>query len=643
MDMSRYLDLFICETREHLAAIEDDLARLLESPGDEAILHELFRHAHSIKGMAASMGYQKIAALAHGVEDLFDALKARVLVFDAEMRSAAGRAFDQLGRMIERVDAGEDAGEDTDLVLEELERIRTAAGGTDPSGHRSGIAGDGQASETVRGLSIEVLFVAQAALSSARAAVALKCLAGFGRVLRCEPGLGALERGEFEGRLTAEIRTSEPEEVLRESLERIADVVSVRIDPVPEEEDGGSPGSASIEEVRPSGAPRVHRQGPSLRLPASSLDRFLDASLDLIVQRSRIEVRVRGRVNRETDLELERLHTLTKRLHAEVMALRMLPFETIANRFRRSIRELSASLEKTVTLRITGREVLLDRAVLEELIDPINHVLRNAVDHGVETPGERRASGKPEEASITIAVERAGDWVRVRIDDDGRGIDPERMKQKALEKGLVSPEALRSISDSEALLLATLPGLSTTNQVSEISGRGVGMDVVRTRVESMGGRLLLSSALGAGTTVEMRLPLTVVVVPAFLVVAAGRSWAVPVRSVDRAVQFLPDKVLRADARDYLITRSGRVPLVDLAAVLGLSNGARLYEGARHALLAREGDRSIAVAVERIIGRREIVVRPLRRPLEELRAFSGATLLEDGRIALILDLLNLSGV
>jgi two-component system chemotaxis sensor kinase CheA len=378
-----------------------------------------------------------------------------------------------------------------------------------------------------------------------------------------------------------------------------------------------------------------------VRIPARSLDRFLDTIGELIVQRGRLSGLLKGRSDRAVDLALERLRGLVDRLYGDVMGLRMIPFETIAHRFTRSVRELADSQRKKVALRIAGREVLLDRSMLDELIDPINHVLRNAVDHGIESPAERRAAGKSEGASISISLERAGDSVTIRIKDDGRGMDPEWIRQAALRKGFITSEAAELIGDSGALMLTTIPGFSTTDRVTDVSGRGVGMDVVRTRVETLGGRLALHSPPGAGLTVEMRLPLTIVVVQAFMVEAGNRRWAVPLSSVRRTLEITAETVERSGDRCWTVVGGERVLLYDLAATLGLGEASISFSQPRHALLASEAGRSVVFTVERIVGRREIVVKPLRRPLEELRGYSGATILDDGGIGLILDLLGLA--
>jgi two-component system chemotaxis sensor kinase CheA len=398
----------------------------------------------------------------------------------------------------------------------------------------------------------------------------------------------------------------------------------------------------------PSGASRALSAGTetaasptaTVRIPARSLDRFLDTIGELLVQRGRLAGLLKGRSDRALDISLERLKSLVDRLYGDVMGLRMLPFETIAQRFSRSVRELGSAQHKRISLRIAGREVMLDRSMLDELIDPINHLLRNAVDHGIESPAERLAAGKPAVGSIAIFLERAGDSVTIRIEDDGRGMDPEQIRQAAVRKGFLSREAA-TVDDAAALMLTTIPGFSTTDRVTDVSGRGVGMDVVRTRVERLGGRLVLRSEPGSGLIVEMRLPLTIVVVQAFIVEAGGRNWVVPVSSVRRTFEVAEERVVRTPNHAWVEVGAERIALHDLGGTLKLLPRSEPVAGPLQALIATEHDRSVAFTVDRIVGRREVVVKPLRQPLEELRGFSGATILEDGEIALIVDLLSLA--
>lgn len=667
MNMSKYMDLFLAEAREHLSAIEDDMARLEQEPEDCPALNELFRHAHSIKGMAASMGFRTVAELSHGIEDVLDRVKQRQAVFDAPMRSVLGAAFDGVDRMIDQIGAGHEPDLDVAPLLESLRGLGRPRGAPDAGSRASSVSAPFPAPPTAapappparartKTVLLEIGISPESPLPGARAAVAIKRLEARGRLISTDPSLEDLLAGGRPARLTVVVESAVPADQLLAEVARIQDleplgVTAIDSDPPPAPSEPAPP-APSPASVTPAGLPR--QAGPAsgsaadpgaspatLRIPARSLDRFLDTIGELLVQRGRLAGLLKGRSDRALDISLERLKSLVDRLYGDVMGLRMLPFETIAQRFTRSVRELASAQRKRVSFRITGREVMLDRAMLDDLIDPINHVLRNAVDHGIESPADRLAAGKPETGAISILLERAGDSVTIRIEDDGRGMDPDQIRRAAVQKGFLTREACEVVDDAAALMLTTIPGFSTSDKVTDVSGRGVGMDVVRTRVERLGGRLALRSRPGSGLGVEMRLPLTIIVVQAFIVEAGGRNWAVPVSSVRRTFEILEDQVESAGARSWVRVGSERMALFDLTETLGLASQLTPPAGSRQALIASESDRSVAFTVDRIVGRREIVVKPLRQPLEELRGYSGATILEDGEIALIVDLLSLA--
>jgi two-component system chemotaxis sensor kinase CheA len=306
------------------------------------------------------------------------------------------------------------------------------------------------------------------------------------------------------------------------------------------------------------------------------------------------------------------------------------------------VRNLGSNLGKRVALTMDGRDVELDRSILEGIVDPINHMLRNAVDHGIETAQDRVARGKPASGRISICSTAHGDAVTVEILDDGRGMDPQRIRQAAVERQLLSRDEADALEDAEVLMLVTTPGFSTAEQLTEVSGRGVGMDVVRTRIESLGGRLKIHSTPGKGTRIVLRLPLTVAVIQGFLVQAAGQLYAVPVSSVARTVEVETDGLEIEDGQMWLDTEEGRIQLHSLALLMngnGLENE-KCHKSPAPALLFHCEDRTLGILVDAVLGKRDMVVKPLHSPLENLREYSGATILEEGRIALILDLQNL---
>jgi two-component system chemotaxis sensor kinase CheA len=648
MDMRKYLQLYLAETREHLAAFDEELSLLLQSPEERRIIGELFRRAHSIKGMSASMGFAPITEVAHSIEDAIERLQKREAALTPELFDAIAHAMDGVRGLVVAVERGEPLTEDLSgwlLPLSRASQQATLPPQAEPPKPDKPAKNTPAVSEPHSRFIIQ--FSAEAQMPAARAVVALRRLESFGTLLESEPPLSELRRGDFRGRLIAVLRTSESTDLIRSELERVTDVESVEVHPPAGRAAGPPPqaGAQSPEGSKPqAGASRTTPDDPgpqTLRIRTESLDRFLEAIGELVVHRGRLARMLEPVADPATREEFNRLRKVVDDLFREVMGMRMLPFDTIAYRLVRSARELGRELSRPITLDIKGRQVRLDRAMLDELVDPINHILRNCIGHGIEDHKERAAAGKPETGLITINLQRRGDGVTIRIDDDGRGMDPQKIREHALERRFITPEQAELLSDTDSLMLTTIPGFSTAEAVTELSGRGIGMDVVRTKVESLGGRLVIRSRPGEGTCFELRVPLTIAIIRAFLVRSAGKVWAVPLTSVRKTAELMPGALQRLSEGAVVSIGEETVELYDLAsAITGVpSKAARGLP--RPALIVGLDNRTVGFIVDSVLGQSEIVVRPLGPPLDELREYSGATVLEDGQIALILDLHNLA--
>ncbi len=645
MDMSRYLDLFVSEARQHLQGVEKELSRIADlSPAEAAEpLNNLFRHFHSLKGMAASMGFAEIATLSHAVEDLFDGIREQPdtarrpgvsdLVLEAldtvarMVDAAAGGAteFPSQAPLIARVkDSAVRISEPQQLDIEPAD----AGAPPEPPGPRAPAAA---ASSVFR---CQLRIDPGAELPTARAALVMRTLESLGSILTSTPAREDLGRGPFDGSLTFLLSTESSRKELAAALEDLVDVASYNI----------------IEETLPTASqalhgPEVREAEPALpsmiRIPTAALDGFLDTLSELITWRGSLGASLRAADAGGATESHRKLSRAIDRLRGEVMAIRLLPFEHIVPHLNQSVRTLCRQTGKRVSLQISGTEVALDRAVLEEILDPLNHLLRNAVDHGIEGEEERRAAGKEPGGRILIAVSRVGDRVQVRLEDDGRGMDTERILRQAVEGGFISPTEAVPLSPDEILMLTTIPGFSTTEKLSEISGRGVGMDVVRTRVEKLNGRMVLKSQPGRGLEVLMDLPLTVAVIEAFLVEASGVVFAVPASLAERTLLVEAAAVRRSRSGFFLEEGETLLPAFRPDEALGMLAEPRALAPQFPVILFSSDDVRAALAVDAILERRELVVKPLGSLLEHLREYSGAALLDDGTIALILDVRNLA--
>ena len=631
MDLSRFLDLFVAESREHLAAADELVTGISTHPGDAAALKELFRHIHSLKGMAASMGYPALASLAHVAEDLMDDVRSGTVTATTEIASLL---LDTLACMEAMVEAAERGAPVEHAGTPELE-ARLQAARLAPAENTVPVPAPPRASEppidaaaaSVCSFRVDLVLSADASASAVRAAQVLGRLEKLGAVLRSDPPMAALRAGKFEGKLGAILRTALAAKALATAVARIDDIETFRILP----------------EVETPAAPLLAKAPVAwVRVRVDLLDALVEEMLELMLDQGRLAAAVDGGLVEECRRRSARCQLHVRKLYAELMELRLVPFETVAHRILRGVRELTRSLGKQVRFEIRGQDVRLDRTILDGLVDPLLHLVRNAIDHGIESPQHRVASGKPGEGSVRLTLERERDEVRISVSDDGRGLRPQELRDAAVARGLLSPADVARLTDQEALLLTTLPGFSTAPRGGQVSGRGVGMDVVRSSVESLGGRLVLEAHAGRGTRVVLSLPLTASVVQALLVRSAGQLYAVPVAYLDRADRIGEGSVRRKDGKATLMTGEGAVDLFYLEEQLGIEP-APPQPGERSALLYPAGGRTVALVVDEVLGRKEILVKPLRPPLDGLRAYEGAALLQDGSLALVLDPVSLVSI
>ncbi len=662
-DMSRYLDLFLQEAQEHVQSAAHELARFTRGPRERAPLDALFRHFHSIKGMAASMGFTSIASLSHAMEDLLDRLREAPGRADAECLATLVDAVDDLADRIAGCGGGTavevlpDPAQLVDrlrsriaaLTEEEKEEAEAPAEVDRPDAPPASTPDLGaevpsadrvtDATETTWSCSMRVDIDAD--MPGPRAVVTLRRLSSLGRVEHLAPARDVIASGRFDGVVAFDLITQAAESEIRARVEDLAWIRAFRCDPVAVP----AAGAASPADQPADPVPTLPA---TLRVPTGALDRLLDATSELIARRGLLREALKGSENPEALRALDRLSQSIESLRDHVMTLRLLPFEHIVPRLQRALRDLTRATGREAALEVTGADVALDRSVLEEIIDPLMHVLRNAVDHGIGTAAERRRRGKPAVGRIGIHVERRSDRILIVVEDDGFGMNVAAIRRTALEGGYVSPADLSRMTEEQCLMLTTIPGFSTAGSVTHVSGRGVGMDVVRTRVESLQGQMSIRSRSGRGTRIEWSLPPSVAVVDAFLVRCRDEVIALPASSV-RGVSRVAREEIRSSHTGEYIAGGGRgpeavfLPLVSLRRLLRVPHDAPPHgpgtdDRAPLPVITCEvhGTRT-ALAVEEVLGRMEMVVKPLGVPLEQMRAYSGAALMDDGRVALVLDL------
>jgi two-component system chemotaxis sensor kinase CheA len=615
MEPSRLLGLFLSESREHLTSAYDLLARLESRPDDREALQSLMRHAHSLKGMGATMGFESMVRLAHALEDEFERLQAASQTVSSRSLGLLHDALARLGGIIDHVEQGAGA-EDrrAEEVATALRKLASAEAGGEvdlslTDRNAEGSPDDGNDDRTAR-YRVDVIFSRAIARGAETTVAALTRLGRLGRMISIDPPRLSGNPPRFDGCLRLTLDYPGSREALHAEIERIPGVAHVRVDRPPAERSSAPP-------VGP--APRWARVREDL------LDAVAESTVELLVEQGRLRDATRAGLGLRE--RLDRADLLVKELYGAVTELRLVPFSSVMHRLRQTVSELERRLERRVVFRIRGGEIQLDRALLDALGDPLLHMVRNAMDHGLEPAAERRAAGKPGKGSLSLSVERHGDRVSISLEDDGRGLDVALLKRSAVEGGFLSAVEAAELSDAEAFRLVMLPAFSTARRISGLSGRGVGMDVVRDAVERLGGRLQIRSRPGHGTCFEMTLPLHQALIQVLLLRCCGGLYAVPISPFRRTLDLLEAQALR---------EGPRLPLLDLRRRLSVDAAETSpRDGGSVLVLGLEGG-EVGLVVDEILGRREIVIRPLRPPLDRTRELLGAAALEDGEVVLVLD-------
>ena len=627
--MSRYLGLFVAEAAEHLEALGRDLVALEGTPAAETV-DSLFRHAHSVKGMAASMGLEPIAQLAHRVEDLVDAARRDPAALGRDRVDLLLSATDAMLALVRGTGEGNAPAAQPEL-LGRLGEAVTALTGQSPRPTRVArvdVLPTSAPSLESRRLEIRFRVLPAAQSPGPRAFLVYKKLSALGEVSHLRPALEDLRVGAIpDGRVALTLETDGGLDAVRSALSVVPEVELVSAEPAAPEPPAAPGPSASP-------APEPAR---TVRVRTELLDDFLEMAGELLLATARL--RDIGRRFPEhgrsaLDEGVDRLHALVKDLHGKVMGARMTPVAVVTDQLPRAARDLARRRNKDVEVTISGAEIEIDRAILDAIAEPLLHVLRNAVDHGIEQPEARVLAGKPPRGRLKISVRRTRERVMLEISDDGRGMDADRLRAAAVSRGKLTAEAAARLSTREALLLACLPGVSTAADVSDISGRGVGMDAVKRSVEGLGGALELESQPGKGTQVTLRLPLTVAVIQLLLVRAGGEVLGLPITKVLGAVEVADSALQRSPASDLLTYGQRLVPAHDLSRLLELPASTTVGPRPWVVMEAEEGD--VALGVEALLGQEEAVLKALGRPLDRLSGLAGVTILGNGRPVFILD-------
>ncbi len=625
MDLSQYAELFLAESREHLSACNQLLLEWERAPASLAPVGGLFRAVHTVKGMAATMGYARVTDVAHRTENLLDLLRRGSQPATDDLLQLLFRARDSLEQAVELSVVGREDEIDVTEILADLDGAAAALAGPGGRPVPAPQAPPAVEAPVALGRLVQVTLRSEAPLKGGRALLALKKAQALGPVRHVTPSQTAFESDDFDGRFSFRIETAAEAADVERAVRAAGDVEHVTVGgeerraPAPP---GATPGAAQAPDAK----------SRHIRVDLRRLDGLMDLIGELVTVRGRLNELAAQRRDPAVDDVAIQISRLSTELQAEIIQARMTPVWQVFDRFPRLVRDLARELGKQVAFRVEGKEIELDRAILDELGDPLLHLLRNAVDHGVEAPAERRRRGKKPEGEIVLAAVRERASVVISVSDDGSGIERAKILEQAKRDGVVDPHA-EALSDDQLLRVLARPGFSTAESVTSVSGRGVGIDVAMTRIRALGGSIDIRSQEGKGTTFVLRLPVTLAIVRALIAGVGAERYALPLTYVSETVEFGVQATTIVEGREAIVLRDRVVPLVHLRQLLGVTGDAP----SRCPIIVLEmGDRRSGIVVDGMLGQQEIVVKGFDAPQGTLPVFSGATIMGDGIPALILD-------
>jgi two-component system chemotaxis sensor kinase CheA len=633
--MDEYLPMFLAEGREHLQQLNLAVVRIEETSDDQDTVDEIFRIAHSLKGMSATMGFGGMAALTHEMEDVFEFLRQRRGGLEREAIDVLFECLDALSAAVEAIDTGGAEEIEPAVLIERLQGLVREQNPEQPAQRAVAVPENlGELADGRRVVQVTAILADDVSMPSVRAYMVLSAIAALGETLACSPSPDEVDG--FAGReIDAWVVSDRADSELASAAADVPEVADVQVFEAVADAALDEPEEPVVVADAPAAAPArpAGKSGSStVRVDAERLDQLMHFMGELVLHRTQVEALA---MRADVPGLAQAMQNLTRSSHAlqsMVMQVRMIPVEAVFLRFPRLVRDLSTKLGKQVDLQLVGKDTELDRTVVDALGDPLVHLVRNALDHGLEGPEERRAAGKPATGTITISAQHAGGNVIITVKDDGRGVDPRRVARRAAERGLIPLEAVESIDMQRAFELLFSAGFTTVDMTSDISGRGVGMDAVRAAIRGLGGEVLMTSEPGQGTSAQIRLPLTLAIMAALIVEADGRPFAIPLDRIERTVRVADQTVGSVAGRRMLVLSDGVLPLVDASEHFG----GPAVPDAVYAVVVRGGEERFALTVSRLVGQHELVTRPLPPEVTDGVALSGAAVLSDGQIALIID-------
>ena len=694
MDVSQYLEIFIDESEEHLQTLSDCIMVLEKEPDNKDTINEVFRAAHSLKGMAGTMGFKRMQHLTHDMENVFQEVRSDRVKVTSGMIDLLFKCLDALEGYLDNIKSTSDEGtEDNEVIIKELNDFIAKADGEAEAENKevsevkeaapAATQEEKEGQEKIELTEEEKKAIREAEsngqhiyamtvhiqkdclLKAARAFLVFKAVEDFGQILVYRPSSQDIEDEKFEFEFSFFLASEESEDKIVAAAKAVSEIEKVDAEEIhldeyvkeaEAQEEQQAKEAAAEQKEAPAEAPKAAEKkapaanakkqtnakpvtGRTVRVDIEKLDALMNQVSELIIAKNSlvsISSNESGEYqNQSFHEQIEYLERITTNLHESVMKVRMVPIESVVNKFPRMIRDLSRKLGKKMELYMTGEDTELDRTVVDQIGDPLQHLLRNSADHGLEDNATRVERGKPEVGSIFLKAFQEGNNVIIEVGDDGNGIDVAAVRDKAVERGVITAEQAENMSQKEIINLLFLPSFSMAKKITDISGRGVGLDVVKSNIEALGGDVEVRTQLGEGTTFIVRLPLTLAIIQALMVEIRDEKYAIALGSISNIESIPVNEIKYVQAQEVIHLRGAVIPLIRLDQVLDMEEKQEEPENLT-VVIVKKGDSLAGLVVDNLIGQQEIVIKSLGKYINNNKIISGATILGDGEVALILD-------
>ncbi|HSH36716.1 chemotaxis protein CheA, partial [Schnuerera sp.] len=658
---NQYINLFVEESKEHLQNMNEALLELEKDKTNTSLINELFRVAHTLKGMSGTMGFVNMANLTHEMENVLEGIRSNEIELNEDVIDIVFECFDALDHAVNHIASNEEeSNEEYKKLIEKLSAISDEDSTIENEDSLSkgnsfvlneyvlNIAKKAK-KEGLNIFNIEIKLSAKCMLKSARAFIIFNTLESLGDIIHSNPSVEDIEDEKFDLDFSLIFISKTDKNKLKDELNSISEIDEINIS-ILEALDAINEGQDLIEETenlrkevkqltktgnKTNTSNRDNRIGKTVRVDIDRLDTLMNLVSELIIIKTRMD-ELSNISNKENMTEaIEYLERITTSLHDAVMKVRMVPIERVFNRFPRMVRDLSKELNKEINLQMYGEDTEVDRTVIDEIGDPLIHIIRNSIDHGIETPENRKNQGKLKEGNVILKAYPDGNNVVIEVIDDGKGIDVEAVKNKAIEKGLITTGEAEIFSEEEIKTLLFQPGFSTSEEISDVSGRGVGLDVVKSKIESINGSIEIDSQINMGTKFTIRIPLTLAIIQALLIKLEDEIYAIPLSSVTEITSVNKDSIRNIQGQDIMLYRGKTIPMVKLHRLMELEFDD--LDDEYLVVVIRKGEKQAALLVDNLIGQQEIVIKPLGKYLSNIKYLSGATILGNGNVSLILDI------